>query len=79
MEGRPDAAAEKQLTEIVYAADKYLTQKHGPKLHTLLETCLGAALPLHISLSQTLQLRTEQRFEFLEEITRRLQTEGPSR
>ncbi|PYH92935.1 hypothetical protein BO71DRAFT_400098 [Aspergillus ellipticus CBS 707.79] len=40
---------------------------HGTKLHSLLHSDLGARLPLHISLSRPVVLRTEQRQPFLEE------------
>ncbi|PWY80547.1 hypothetical protein BO70DRAFT_315676 [Aspergillus heteromorphus CBS 117.55] len=39
---------------------------HGTELHSLLHSDLGARLPLHISLSRPVVLRTEHRQQFLE-------------
>ncbi|KAJ5355005.1 uncharacterized protein N7496_012217 [Penicillium cataractarum] len=41
-----------------------------PRLHSLLHSDLGAQLPLHISLSAPVVLRTEQRASFTETLTR---------
>lgn len=41
-----------------------------PRLHSLLHTDLGAQLPLHISLSAPVVLRTEQRASFTEALTK---------
>lgn len=43
--------------------------KHGANsmtIHSLLRSDLGAQLPLHVSLSRPVVLRTEQRYEFIE-------------
>lgn len=40
--------------------------QHGPGIHSLLHSDLGAQLPLHISLSRPVVLRTEQRSSFSE-------------
>lgn len=41
-----------------------------PRLHSLLHSDLGAQLPLHISLSAPVVLRTEQRASFTDALTR---------
>lgn len=52
------------LSDIIAQADKF----HGneAEIHSLLHSDLGAQLPLHISLSRPVVLRTEQRVSFTE-------------
>ncbi|KAF2202877.1 hypothetical protein GQ43DRAFT_412803 [Delitschia confertaspora ATCC 74209] len=47
-----------------------------PEIHSSLRSLLGAPLPLHISLSRTLQIPTDERNIFLETITRCLRDEA---
>lgn len=52
------------LSDIISQAEEY----HGSEgdIHSLLHSDLGAQLPLHISLSRPVVLRTEQRDSFTE-------------
>ncbi|KAJ6086786.1 hypothetical protein N7467_005700 [Penicillium canescens] len=53
------------LTELILHAETSLDQ-NAPSVHSLLHSDLGAQLPLHISLSRPVVLRTEQRAPFTE-------------
>lgn len=48
--------------------------QQGPGIQSLLHSDLGAQLPLHISLSRPVVLRTEQRALFTETLTKAIQT-----
>ncbi|KAL2862054.1 U6 snRNA phosphodiesterase Usb1 [Aspergillus pseudodeflectus] len=61
------------LRDIIIRAEKIL-QGEESKIHSLLHSDLGAQLPLHVSLSRPVVLRTEQRQPFLDTFQRTLQT-----
>ncbi|KAJ0414289.1 U6 snRNA phosphodiesterase Usb1 [Aspergillus carlsbadensis] len=61
------------LRDVIIRAEKML-QGGGSKLHSLLHSDLGAQLPLHVSLSRPVVLRTEQRQPFLDTFERTLET-----
>lgn len=46
------------------------------KIHSLLQTDLGVSLPLHVSLSRPLVLKTEQKDHFLRELRQSLTSSG---
>ncbi|RAH66232.1 HVSL domain-containing protein [Aspergillus aculeatinus CBS 121060] len=54
------------LSDVILQIQQQLLRGSKTKLHSLLHSDLGAQLPLHISLSRPVVLRTEQRQSFLE-------------
>ena len=52
------------------------SSSYGINLTSLLESDLGAPLPLHISLSQSLSFRTEQKDQFTQAIRREILCSG---
>ncbi|KAJ5371940.1 hypothetical protein N7517_003946 [Penicillium concentricum] len=57
---------ELSLLEDVISQSENLSDENAPVVHSLLHSDLGAQLPLHISLSRPVILRTEQRALFTE-------------
>ncbi|CZT17819.1 uncharacterized protein RCC_03655 [Ramularia collo-cygni] len=51
-------------------------ETEGKKIHTLLENDLGVQLPLHISLSRPLTLKTAQKDKFLADLKTAISTTG---
>ncbi|KAL3465305.1 U6 snRNA phosphodiesterase Usb1 [Aspergillus heterothallicus] len=65
------------LRDVIIQA-QHTIQGEEPKIHSLLHSDLGAQLPLHISLSRPVVLRTEQRQHFLKTLQEKLETSGIS-
>jgi hypothetical protein len=63
--GYPEKGELSLLADVI-AQCGYLPDENAPTVHSLLHSDLGAQLPLHISLSRPVVLRTEQRVSFNE-------------
>jgi hypothetical protein len=70
--GHPSSTESKTLGDFISSAKSTASSSGSSEdfeIHSLLENDLGAALPLHISLSRTLVLKTSERDPFLEQVT----------
>ncbi|KAJ5555384.1 hypothetical protein N7535_007819 [Penicillium sp. DV-2018c] len=63
---------ELSLLQDILSQCQNLVDKNAQPMHSLLHTDLGAQLPLHISLSRPVVLRTEQRAEFTEALEKEI-------
>lgn len=72
--GRPDVASVQLLEGALSSLDST-----GAHIQSLLKSDLGADAPLHVSLSRTLSLETNQRDAFFEQLTRRVREESIKR
>jgi hypothetical protein len=68
--GRPNKAQHEMLTQLM--EDVIAETDKEIKLHSLLSSDLGTAQPLHISLSRPITLSTNDKDEFLDQITVKL-------
>jgi hypothetical protein len=72
LEWHPDGQSLKLLTELVQLVE----ESHDVEIHSLLNSKLGAPLPLHISLSRTIPIQTDQRAGFLAELETKIRGTG---
>lgn len=84
LEWRPTPQHQRLLSRIVAAAQAFRSSTEGigegnaPVVQSLLQTSLSTPQPLHISLSRTLSLKTEQRQPFLDTLRKALQAQRPA-
>ncbi|KAJ9648444.1 poly(U)-specific 3'-to-5' RNA exonuclease [Coniosporium tulheliwenetii] len=79
LEWHPSQTESNILADLINSVNAYQTSQHSAKgaehaVHSLLQSDLSAALPLHISLSRSLVLQTPQRDPFLNTLTSHLRS-----
>ncbi|KAK5124263.1 hypothetical protein LTR85_001966 [Meristemomyces frigidus] len=79
LEWHPQPAESQALADLIAAQTQTRPASAKSKdeaVHSLLQNELGVSLPLHVSLSRPLVLRTEQRDAFLDQLRKGIQSSG---